>query len=67
MPDIDGRRLAEIAQKLRPGLRVLFTTGYTRDAMASGDGEAGLALLPKPFTLEQLTAKLREVIGPKTP
>jgi PAS domain S-box-containing protein len=64
MPDIDGRRLAELARKLRPELRVLLTTGYTRDLISIEDGAVpGIALLPKPFTLAQLAAKLRETLG----
>jgi CheY-like chemotaxis protein len=63
MPDLDGPRLAQLARELRPGLRVLFTTGYARQSIPSeGMGEAGPALLPKPFTLEQLSARLREVL-----
>ncbi len=68
MPDIDGRRLAELAQKLRPGLKVLYTTGYTRKAVVhNGVLDPGVALLPKPFPLAQVGAKLREVLGPLTP
>jgi CheY-like chemotaxis protein len=64
MPDIDGRRLADLARTIRPGLRVLLTTGYARDLVTIEEGsDPSVSLLPKPFTLEQLAAKLRESIG----
>jgi CheY-like chemotaxis protein len=64
MPDIDGRRLADLARTIQPGLRVLLTTGYARDLVTIEEGsDPSVSLLPKPFTLEQLAAKLRESIG----
>jgi PAS domain S-box-containing protein len=67
MPDVNGRRLAEEAGRRRPGLPVLFTTGYARDA-APPDGALGpqAMLLPKPFTLAQLAFGLREVLDAGT-
>ena len=63
MPDMNGRKLADRAQEIRPGLRVLYTTGYTRNTIVhSGILDPGLALLPKPFTLAQLANKVRAVI-----
>ena len=51
MPDMDGRRLANEALRRRPGLRVLFTTGYTRNAVVhNGVLDPGVHLLGKPFT-----------------
>jgi len=60
MPQTHGRALAEEALRRRPDLKVVFTTGYARDVLRD---ETGLALLPKPFTLEQLASKLREVLA----
>ena len=55
MPDINGRRLAEAALERRPALKVLFTTGYTRNAIVhNGMLDPGVVLLSKPFTLEEL-------------
>ncbi len=63
MPDTNGRTLADEALRRRPGLRVLFTTGYTRNAVVhNGVLDPGTHLLGKPFTVEQLAAKLREVL-----
>ena len=63
MPEVNGRRLAELARERRPDLKVLFTTGYTRDAVVhNGVLDTGVALLPKPFTVEQLARKVREVL-----
>jgi signal transduction histidine kinase len=60
MPQTHGRALAEEALRRRPALKVLFTTGYARDVLRD---ETGLALLPKPFTLEQLASKISEVLA----
>ena len=51
LPDgLDGRELAKEAQRRRPGLRVLFTTGYTRNAVIhSGRLDPGVHLIGKPF------------------
>ena len=52
---ISGRELAALARTHRPGLRVLFMSGYARDALTSSrDQEPGTALLSKPFTFAEL-------------
>ena len=63
LPGIDGRQLAHQARDLRPGLKVLFITGYA-DHMAISDGnfEPGMELLTKPFPFELLLAKVHEMI-----
>jgi CheY-like chemotaxis protein len=64
MPDMNGRRLADEAVKRRPGLRVIYTTGFTRNAVVhNGVLDPGVNFLPKPFTLQQLSDKLREVFA----
>jgi CheY-like chemotaxis protein len=64
MPGMSGRELSDRAAKIVPGLKVLFTTGYTRNSIVhNGIIEPGIALLPKPFTLDQLARKIRQAIG----
>ncbi len=63
MPEVNGARLAEAARALRPGLKVLFTTGYTRNAVVhNGVVDAGVELIGKPFTIDALAAKVRSVL-----
>lgn len=63
MPQTDGRRLAEEARHCRPGLKVLFTTGYSAAAaQRNGATEPDAPLLGKPYTLAELGRKLRRVL-----
>jgi signal transduction histidine kinase len=63
MPVMNGRKLAEEALARRPGLKVLFTTGFTKNAVVhNGMLDPGVNFIAKPFTLDQLAAKLREVL-----
>jgi PAS domain S-box-containing protein len=63
LPGKSGRELAEAAHMVRPELRVLFTTGYSRNAIVHhGRLDAGVHLLSKPFTFEQLAARVRDVL-----
>jgi len=65
MPDMNGRKLAEAALVRRPELKVLYTTGYTRNAIVhNGVLDPGVHLLAKPFTVEALAAKLGELLAP---
>jgi CheY-like chemotaxis protein len=62
-----GLGLAERARALRPGLKVLFTTGYARSATAADSGrlDPGMELIAKPFTYAELAARTRAVLdGP---
>ena len=63
MPDINGKRLADEAVRRRPGLKVLFTTGYTANAVVHGGVlDQGVNFIVKPFTLDQIAAKIRAVL-----
>jgi signal transduction histidine kinase/ActR/RegA family two-component response regulator len=63
MPELNGAQLAEAARERRPGLPVLFTTGYARNAVVqNGLVEADMPVLAKPYTLEQLALKVRQAI-----
>ncbi|ULO24063.1 CHASE3 domain-containing protein [Methylocystis sp. SB2] len=66
MPDMDGARLAREAVFRRHSLRVLFITGYTRNAIVhNGVLDKDVKLLTKPFTLEQLAMKMRDILDSK--
>ncbi|HEX5184216.1 MAG TPA: CHASE3 domain-containing protein [Allosphingosinicella sp.] len=63
MPGMNGRQLADEVARQWPKVRVLFTTGYTRNAIVhNGMLDPGVAFLPKPFTMEQLALKVRQVL-----
>ena len=63
MPGVNGKKLADEALRLRPNLKVLYTTGYTPNAVVHGGVlDAGVHFLSKPFTLDQLAAKVRTVL-----
>jgi len=63
MPDINGRKLAEEALRRRPDLKVLYTSGYTRDAVVhNGVVDSGVELIAKPFTVDQLATRLRAIL-----
>ena len=63
MPGIGGRELAKKLLSLRPGISVLYLSGYTEDAVvAPGALGPGTAFLQKPFTLQNLAKKVREVL-----
>jgi CheY-like chemotaxis protein len=64
---MNGRQLAEEARKHRPDLKVLFTTGYARNAIVhEGRRDPGVELLTKPFSQSALGEKLRDIIDAKT-
>jgi PAS domain S-box-containing protein len=68
MPRMSGRALAEAVTTTRPGIKVLFTSGYTDDAIVRhGVLEAGIQFLEKPFTPPVLGAKVREVLDQDRP
>ncbi|MBV9076665.1 MAG: PAS domain S-box protein [Methylobacteriaceae bacterium] len=60
---LNGRKVADEALRCRPDLKVLFTTGYTRDAaVLPGRPDGGVDLITKPFTAASLTAKVRRLL-----
>lgn len=63
MPGANGRKLALEAQEHRPSLRILFMSGYSRNAIVhQGRLDPGVALLQKPLTSEMLAAAVRKVL-----
>ena len=66
LPGKSGRVLADTARKTRPELKVLFTTGYSRNAIVhQGRLDAGVHLIGKPFTFEQLAGRIRDLLDAK--
>jgi len=63
LPGMNGRELADAARTLRPALPVLFVTGYTESAVVRHEflGE-GMALLPKPFSVNDLLRGVRQML-----
>ncbi|WP_375243378.1 ATP-binding protein [Sphingomonas parapaucimobilis] len=61
---MNGRQVADAGRSLRPGLKVLFITGYAENAaVGNGHLEPGMELLTKPFTLDALTSKVNEMMA----
>jgi PAS domain S-box-containing protein len=64
MPGMGGRQFAELAAHYRSTMKVLYMSGYTGDSIAHhGVLDAGVAFLQKPFSLESLLQKVREVLN----
>ena len=67
LPIMNGRQLAEFARESRPEIKVLFVTGYAENAAVRGGFlDRGMDMLTKPFALNVLGLKIREMIGPAT-
>ncbi len=61
---MNGRQVADAARVLRPDLKVLFITGYAENAaVGNGHLDPGMAVLTKPFAMDELAAKVRALIG----
>jgi CheY-like chemotaxis protein len=68
MPNLSGRELADRPAKLRPGIKVLFMSGYTDDiGVHHGVLEKGMELIQKPFSPVELARRVRAVLGPPAP
>jgi signal transduction histidine kinase/DNA-binding response OmpR family regulator len=63
MPDTNGRHLADEARRRRPQLQILFTTGYTRNAVVhNGVLDPGVELIVKPYSMDRLARKVRDLL-----
>ena len=63
LPGLNGRQLADRARALRPGLKVLFMTGYAENAMfGSGLLDPGVQMITKPFPVDALAVRIRGMI-----
>jgi DNA-binding response OmpR family regulator len=64
LPGMNGRQLAEIARQHRPELKVLFVTGYAEHATTRGGFlGAGMEMVTKPFALDALAKKIRDMFA----
>ncbi len=63
LPGMNGRDLANAAREIRPGLRVLFVTGYADRAQAGEFVGEGMDMIVKPFALDQLSDKIAEMVA----
>ena len=63
MPGMSGRELADELRRHQPDLRVLYTSGYTRNAIVHGGRlDEGVEMIAKPFTFQALATKVRDVL-----
>jgi CheY-like chemotaxis protein len=64
MPGMGGHEMVKQLNQTRPATKVLYLSGYTEDTVVSdGPAETGAAFLQKPFTLQHLSRKVREILG----
>jgi CheY-like chemotaxis protein len=63
MPQMGGKVMADWLKAMHPDIKVLFTSGYTDDAIVHhGVLDPGVAFLPKPYSPATLTRKVRELL-----
>ena len=63
MPNMDGPTMVSHLAKVKPGLKIIFISGYAEEAFKKNlDKDVEFQFLPKPFSLKQLAAKVKEVI-----
>jgi two-component system, cell cycle sensor histidine kinase and response regulator CckA len=64
MPHMDGPGLVREVREIHPQMKVIFMSGYTEDAFRQRlDSDGGIEFLPKPFSLKELAAKVRDVLA----
>jgi PAS domain S-box-containing protein len=64
LPGINGRQLADQARETRPGLKILFITGYAESvAMSDSFLEEGMEMITKPFELDNLSRRIRAMVS----
>jgi CheY-like chemotaxis protein len=63
MPGMSGRELADLARGVQPDLKVVYTSGYTRNAIVHGGRlDSGVEIIAKPFTYQSVAEKLADVL-----
>ncbi|CAN5342936.1 PAS domain S-box protein [soil metagenome] len=64
LPGMNGREFADYAREVRPGLKILFVTGYAQSAaMAKGFLKPGMELITKPFDVERFSQRVRDMVA----
>ena len=64
LPGLNGRQLADAVRERRPGLKVLFMTGYAENAAINGGFlDPGMALITKPFAIDAFVQKVSSILG----
>jgi CheY-like chemotaxis protein len=64
LPGMNGRQVAEAAREYRPDLKILFITGYAESvAMANGFLAPGMEMVTKPFAIDALASRIRDMIA----
>ena len=64
LPGMNGRQLADQARETRPGLKILFITGYAESvAIADGFLQPGMEMITKPFDLDNLSRRVRAMVS----
>ena len=64
LPGMNGRQLADQARETRPGLKILFITGYAESvAIADGFLQPGMEMIAKPFDLGNLSRRVRAMVS----
>ncbi|AMK26251.1 PAS domain-containing protein [Sphingobium sp. TKS] len=64
LPGMNGRQLADALRTTRPGLKVVFITGYAENAVLNHDHlEAGMQIITKPFTMEVLASRIKALLS----
>ncbi len=67
MPGMDGPTFAVEARRMRPGLRLILVSGYAEESFRKTLADADFLFLPKPFSLNELTAKVKEALAETEP
>jgi CheY-like chemotaxis protein len=62
LPGVSGRQVAEAARTAQPSLPILFVTGYAGNALEAFNVTESIAVLRKPFTLDELTSTVRNLL-----
>ncbi len=63
LPGLNGRQMAEAGRERRPGLKVLFMTGYAENAsFSTGFLDPGMSMITKPFSMDVLARRVRDII-----